>query len=183
MLELSNVKRAPKIDFSTGRHNSQHRKRERAVRVTGNQERDALGEPIERAEWGDARGLHPITRWHAGVRTGARVRPVRTQFFSLGSALWQNCGCGWNSCGCDCNGKMTSLVKLKSFSKVFGKMIVVVASLYFSCHMWGRSREKPLFLASPPYYKLQNDFSIASGWKPFFVRCLAGFRSRWTSTW
>jgi hypothetical protein len=58
---------------------------------------------------------------------------------------------------------MTSLVKLKSFSKVFGKMIVVVASLYFSCHMWGRSRGKPLFLASPPYYKLQNDFSIASG--------------------
>jgi hypothetical protein len=72
----------------------------------------------------------------------------------------------WQSCGC--NGKMTSLVKLKPFSKVFGKMAVVVTSLYFSCHMWGRSCGKPLFLASPPKYKLQNGFSITSGWKPFF---------------
>jgi hypothetical protein len=84
MLELSNVKRAPKIDFSTRRHNSQHRKRERAVRVAGNQERDALGEPIERAERGGMRGgsiqSHVDTRGCTPGLACARCAPI---FFPL----------------------------------------------------------------------------------------------------
>jgi hypothetical protein len=41
---------------------------------------------------------------------------------------------------------MTSLVKLKTFSKVFGKMAVVVASLYFfMSHVGKKPRETTIF--------------------------------------
>jgi hypothetical protein len=44
------------------------------------------GETIDRVDRGcvgtGAGSIHPITYCHVGVRTGARVRPVRTQFIS-----------------------------------------------------------------------------------------------------
>jgi hypothetical protein len=50
---------------------------------------------------------------------------------------------------------MASLVKLKPFCKVFGKMAVVVASM---SHVGKKLREATIF----------GFTSMASAWKPFF---------------
>jgi hypothetical protein len=52
------------------------------------------------------------------------------------------------------------------------------------CHMWGRSRGKPLFLASPP----STNCKMTSPWLQIGSRFLLGvwqgfYRSQWRSTW
>jgi hypothetical protein len=54
---------------------------------------------------------------------------------------WQGFGCG-----CGYSNKMASLVKLKPFCKVFGKMVVVVVSM---SHLGKKPREATIFGFTP----------------------------------
>jgi hypothetical protein len=83
MFELSNFNRAPKIDFSTTRNfTALEAGASRAGHsLTGKPERDAQVERADRASRAGMRGGSTQSRTDAGVRTGARVRPVRTQLF------------------------------------------------------------------------------------------------------
>jgi hypothetical protein len=65
---------------------------------------------------------------------------------------------------------MASLVKLKPFCKVFGKMTVVVASM---SHVGKKPREATTFDFTS-VIQIANGISMASALKPFFYRGLAG---------